>query len=202
MDIPEWLQQKMLSELGLPALAFSEFGTVSLILHSDGGLWHETYGSKAKRIRTVEQSAAFSFLQAIAENFERQFSSLHPILECDDLIQGFNFTALHPPVVNGPTFAFVNSLNAITAVLKSKKNLTRFTYETKAFQGWRLCISRNGTTFTKYFSDNKFGSGQKSLAAAEKALSELKALFVASKLVNGKLTAATVKKAEKLLAEA
>ena len=31
--------------------------------------------------------------------------------------------------------------------MKSKKNLTRFTYETTAFQGWRLCISRGGKTF-------------------------------------------------------
>jgi len=32
--------------------------------------------------------------------------------------------------------------------MKSKKNLTRFTYETTAFQGWRLCLSRSGSTFT------------------------------------------------------
>ena len=37
--------------------------------------------------------------------------------------------------------------------MKSKKNLTRFTYETTAFQGWRLCISRGGQTFMRYFSD-------------------------------------------------
>ena len=26
--------------------------------------------------------------------------------------------------------------------MKSKKNLTRFTYETTAFQGWRLCDTK------------------------------------------------------------
>lgn len=93
-------------------------------------------------------------------------------------------------------------MKAITAMLKSKKNLTRFTYETAAFEGWRLCLSKKGTTFTKYFSDKKFGTGKKSLAAAEQVLAELKTLLDASKLVNGKLTAVTVKKAEKLLAEA
>ena len=87
-------------------------------------------------------------------------------------------------------------------MLKSKKNLTRFTYETAAFEGWRLCLSKKGTTFTKYFSDKKFGTGKKSLAAAEKTLAELKTVLEASKLVSGKLTATTVKKAEKLLAEA
>ena len=86
--------------------------------------------------------------------------------------------------------------------MKSKRNLTRFTYESAAFEGWRLCISRAGTTFTKYFPDKKFGGGKKSLAAAEKALAELKTLIEGSKRVDGKLTATTIKKGEKILAEA
>ena len=53
--------------------------------------------------------------------------------------------------------------------MKSKRNLTRFTYETTAFQGWRLCISRGGATFTRYFSDRQYGGARKSLAAAEAA---------------------------------
>lgn len=83
--------------------------------------------------------------------------------------------------------------------MKSKRNLTRFTYETAAFEGWRLCISRAGTNFTKYFPDKKFGGGKKSLAAAEKALIELKTMLEGSKRVEGKLSPATLKKAEKLL---
>lgn len=86
--------------------------------------------------------------------------------------------------------------------MKSKKNLTRFTYESAAFEGWRLCISRAGSTFTRYFPDKKFGSGKKSLAAAEKTLGQLKLLIDGSKRVDGKLTATTVKKAEKLLKDA
>ncbi len=86
--------------------------------------------------------------------------------------------------------------------MKSKRNLTRFTYESAAFEGWRLCISRAGTTFTKYFPDKKFGGGKKSLVAAEKALVELKTLIEGSKRVDGKLTAATIKKGEKILLEA
>jgi hypothetical protein len=86
--------------------------------------------------------------------------------------------------------------------MKSKKNLTRFTYETAAFEGWRLCISRAGTTFTRYFPDKKFGGGKQSLAAAEKTLAELKTIIEGSKRVDGKLTASTIKKAEKLLLEA
>jgi hypothetical protein len=83
--------------------------------------------------------------------------------------------------------------------MKSKRNLTRFTYESAAFEGWRLCISRAGTTFTKYFPDKKFGGGKKSLAAAEKTLAELKTLIEGSKRVDGKLTPATIKKGEKIL---
>ena len=86
--------------------------------------------------------------------------------------------------------------------MKSKKNLTRFTYETAAFEGWRLCISRAGSTFTRYFPDKKFGGGKKSLAAAEKILGELKLIIEGAKRVDGKLTPTTVKKAEKLLKEA
>ena len=61
--------------------------------------------------------------------------------------------------------------------MKSKKNLTRFTYETAAFEGWRLCISRAGSTFTRYFPDKKLGGPKKSLAVAEKALAEVKAII-------------------------
>ena len=86
--------------------------------------------------------------------------------------------------------------------MKSKRNLTRFTYETTAFQGWRLCLSRAGTTFTKYFSDKKYGGPKKSLRAAEKALNELRQLVDNSRRVNGKLSKSTIRKAEKLLATA
>lgn len=83
--------------------------------------------------------------------------------------------------------------------MKSKRNLTRFTYETTAFQGWRLCISRGGSTFTRYFSDRQFGSSKKSMAAAEAKLEELKGFLEGAKRVNGKLPPVTVKKATKLL---
>lgn len=83
--------------------------------------------------------------------------------------------------------------------MKSKKNLTRFTYETTAFQGWRLCLSRLGTTFTKYFSDKKYGSERKALKAAEAARTELAELLDNSRKINGKLSQTTINKAKKLL---
>jgi hypothetical protein len=83
--------------------------------------------------------------------------------------------------------------------MKSKRNLTRFTYETTAFQGWRLCISRGGTTFTRYFSDREFGGARKSLTAAEAKLAELRKFLDEAKKVSGKLPPVTVKKASKLL---
>ncbi|MBB21719.1 MAG: hypothetical protein CMN04_02330 [Roseibacillus sp.] len=85
--------------------------------------------------------------------------------------------------------------------MKSKRNLTRFTYETTAFQGWRLCLSRAGTTFTKYFSDKKYGSSKKSLAAAESSLAELVQIVDNSRRVDNKLSQATTRKARKLLAK-
>ncbi|MBT8044510.1 MAG: hypothetical protein KJO79_06115 [Verrucomicrobiae bacterium] len=83
--------------------------------------------------------------------------------------------------------------------MKSRKNLTRFTYETTAFQGWRLCLSRAGSTFTKYFSDKKYGGERKALKAATTALDELKELLDKSRKVNGKLSKTTIAKAQKLL---
>ena len=85
--------------------------------------------------------------------------------------------------------------------MKSKKNLTRFTYESAAFEGWRLCISRGGTTFTKYFPDKKYGGPKKSLDAAEKVLEDLKSIITTSKRVNGKLSPTTIKKSESLLSK-
>ena len=83
--------------------------------------------------------------------------------------------------------------------MKSKKNLTRFTYDTTAFQGWRLSLSRTGTTFTKYFSDKKYGGERKALKASEATLKELKELLDKSRRVNGKLSKSTIAKAQKLL---
>ncbi len=85
--------------------------------------------------------------------------------------------------------------------MKSKKNLTRFTYENAAFEGWRLCISRGGTTFTKYFPDKKFGGPRKALDAAEKALQILKGLLESTAKVRGKLSPTTIKKSESLLSK-
>lgn len=83
--------------------------------------------------------------------------------------------------------------------MKSKRNLTRFTYENTAFQGWRLCISRGGATFTKYFSDKQYGGGKKSLEAAEVALEAIKGTLSKSRLTQGRLSDATVRKVEKIL---
>ena len=86
--------------------------------------------------------------------------------------------------------------------MESRRNLTRYTYETTAFQGWRLCLSKRGTTFTKYFSDKQHGGQRKALKAAEAALKQLKDLVENSRRVNGKLSKSTINKGKKLLAGA
>ena len=86
--------------------------------------------------------------------------------------------------------------------MKSIKNLTRMTYETASFQGWRLALSRKGAVFTKYFSDKVYGDGKKAFAAAEAALAGVKAILEGARLADGKHTAATKAKAEKLLQKA
>jgi len=83
--------------------------------------------------------------------------------------------------------------------MKSKRNLTRFTYETTAFQGWRLCISRGGATFTRYFSDKQHGGPRKALKAAEAKLVEMKELLDKAPRRQGKLTKTAEAKARKML---
>ncbi len=83
--------------------------------------------------------------------------------------------------------------------MKSKKNLTRFTYETTAFQGWRLCICRGGKTFTRYFSDRQCGGERKALKAAEAKLAEMKEFLEKAPRREGKLTKGAEAKARKML---
>ena len=71
--------------------------------------------------------------------------------------------------------------------MRSRPNLTRFTYETTAFQGWRLCIARGGRTFTRYFSDKQCGGERKALKAAEAKLGELKGFLDSMQRRGGKL---------------
>lgn len=40
------------------------------------------------------------------------------------------------------------------------RHITRFTYEFTNFQGWRVAISRQGTTLARYFSDKQYGGSE------------------------------------------
>lgn len=86
--------------------------------------------------------------------------------------------------------------------MKSVKNLTRFTYQTSAFEGWRLSVNSKGATFRKYFSDKQHGDGAKSFAAAKAALDALRELLEQARRVDGKHTVKTIEKGAKLLAKA
>ncbi|MBE6410695.1 MAG: hypothetical protein E7034_08900 [Akkermansiaceae bacterium] len=61
----------------------------------------------------------------------------------------------------------------------TQRNITRYTYETTSFQGWRLSICRKWNQFTRYFSDKQYGSEQAAFEAAlrmrDSIFSELKA---------------------------
>lgn len=84
--------------------------------------------------------------------------------------------------------------------MNSRKNLTRFTYETTDFKGWRLCIARKGTTFTKYYSDREHGGPRKALNSASVDLDDIKEILDSSPLRGGKLTKTTIQKVENILA--
>lgn len=46
------------------------------------------------------------------------------------------------------------------------KNLTRYTRDKTSFQGWRVCISRQGAMFTHYISDKSYNSPKDAEIAA------------------------------------
>ncbi len=46
------------------------------------------------------------------------------------------------------------------------KNITRYTYESTDFQGWRVSIQRCGRIITRYFSDLQCGSEEESFRQA------------------------------------
>ena len=48
----------------------------------------------------------------------------------------------------------------------TQRNITRYTYKTTSFQGWRLSICRKWNQFTRYFSDKQYGSEQAAFEAA------------------------------------
>lgn len=54
----------------------------------------------------------------------------------------------------------------ITPINMTQRNITRYTYETTSFQGWRLSICRKWNQFTKYFSDRQYGSEEAAFKAA------------------------------------
>lgn len=45
---------------------------------------------------------------------------------------------------------------------KKNKNITRYTYESTDFLGWRVSIQRCGRIITRYFSDLQYGSEEES----------------------------------------
>ena len=69
---------------------------------------------------------------------------------------------------------FAVEINLTIAIMKSRKNITRFTYENSDFQGWRVAYTRAGEKFVRYFSDKQYGGVRKSLTAAQDHLEELK----------------------------
>ena len=88
--------------------------------------------------------------------------------------------------------------------MKSRPNLYRLEHHDShgpdGGRGWRLHLRRNGAFFAHYFSDLRYGSPEKSLAAGEKALCEVLALLDSSKCgVNNRITASAIKKARRLL---
>lgn len=80
-----------------------------------------------------------------------------------------------------------------------KKNLTRFTYDNTTFCGWRLCVSREGRTFVKYFSDKRYGDEFVALAAAEDTLEKILHILNVSVEKHGRITKESLARVERLI---
>ncbi len=50
--------------------------------------------------------------------------------------------------------------------MTSLHNISRFTYEYTAFQGWRVAFCRRHKHFIRYFSDKQYGGEKGALSAA------------------------------------
>ena len=85
--------------------------------------------------------------------------------------------------------------------IKSRPNLYRLKSNgPHGGHGWRLHLRRNGAFFAHYYSDLRYGSPEKSLAAGERALCEVLALLESSRCgVNNRISASGIKKARRLL---
>lgn len=82
---------------------------------------------------------------------------------------------MHPAPTKAP---FIPSTPKHIPTTMTQRNLTRYTYKTTSFQGWRLNICRKWNQFTRYFSDKQYGSEQAAFEAAlrmrDAILAELK----------------------------
>ncbi len=60
-----------------------------------------------------------------------------------------------------------------TDTMPERKHLTRYSREKTSFDGWRVCISKEGTMFVKYISDRAHGGEQGSFEAARALRDEI-----------------------------
>ena len=74
---------------------------------------------------------------------------------------------------------------------KSKPNITRFSYESTGFKGWRVSVTRHREVFTRYFSDRECGGMKKSQEAAQKCLAAFLPKLNAAPVVETKRKSST-----------
>ena len=79
------------------------------------------------------------------------------------------------------------------------KGLTRFTYETTSFQGYRVCLQSKGLKVCKYYSDKDYKGEATARRIAEDKLKQLRTLFASARTRYGKHTKATAKKVKAIV---
>jgi P-type conjugative transfer ATPase TrbB len=76
-----------------------------LVLNPDGSLWEKKQGVVWESIGTLEESAAWQFVETVASIRQTVVNEKSPILETTFPLDGSRFEAVLPPVVRRPCFA-------------------------------------------------------------------------------------------------
>lgn len=85
--------------------AMNDNDVVEIHLNPDGVLWSESRVAGLQAIGTISTCEANKVIQRVAEKVGREVTGKHLVLEADIASAYISFTAMLPPITEGPTFA-------------------------------------------------------------------------------------------------
>src|SRR5687768_14913404 len=99
------ISEKIKRELGRDICALLDDPAVSeIMLNPSGELWVERLAQPIELIGHMDAPQAESLIGTIASNIQEAVTATKPNLECELPLDGSRFSALIPPIVEGPAF--------------------------------------------------------------------------------------------------